>query len=122
MQQRSQNSGKDEKNKTDGKGKWEKKDRKKPLLAEFQGTFVLVIIKKYKLSCYNSDIKVKTKQKEPTVLYKEFKTAVNCDERVGTVLFAGGSDTLRYSIQLSICILNSTSSFHCISLLKPKMV
>jgi hypothetical protein len=50
---------KEEKNKTDGKGKWEKKDQKKLLLAEFQGIFVLVIIRKHKLSCYNSDTKVK---------------------------------------------------------------
>jgi hypothetical protein len=53
MQQRSQNSKKEEKTKTDGKGKWEKKGQKKLFLAEFQLTFVLVKIKKYKLSCYN---------------------------------------------------------------------
>jgi len=116
-----------------GKGKWEKRDQKKLLLAEFQGTFVLVIIKKYKLSCFISDIKVTRNGTSSFV--KEFKTTVNCDGVCwegrscfgvlrGSELFwfAGGPDILRYSIQLSICILNSTFCIHYMSLLEPKMI
>jgi len=59
MQQRSQNSKKEEKTKTDGKGKWEKKGQKKLFLAEFQLTFVLVKIKNTNYPVTISDTKVK---------------------------------------------------------------
>jgi len=58
MRQRSENIRKEEKNKRDGKEKWEKKDQKKLFLDEFQGTFALLIKKKYKLSCYNLRYKI----------------------------------------------------------------
>jgi len=67
MQQRSQTSKKEEKNKTDGKGKWEEKDQKKLFLAEFQLTFVLlIIIKKIQIIMLQFQIK-KLKEMETAV-------------------------------------------------------
>jgi hypothetical protein len=47
---------------------------------------------------------------------------MGCPEGSELLWFVGGPDTLRYSIQLSIYILNNTSCIHYMSLLKPKMI
>jgi hypothetical protein len=67
MPQRSQKSGKEEKNKTDEKGKREKKDKKKLLLPEFQGAFLLAMIKNTYYTATISEIKVKRNGKNSFV-------------------------------------------------------
>jgi hypothetical protein len=58
MQQRSQNSKKEEKNKRDGERKMGEKGSKEIASCSISRDFCTGNIKTYKLSCYISDIKV----------------------------------------------------------------